>query len=191
MVPVRYCLPHPQNVVESVLPSSRKNLTELTFGPHPAQSWEFDSGPPMTDDVALGDSLAVLSLRVATEVDRQLKGRAANPKVFSDFTKELSKASGLDAADESAFLHSDPTTTEVFAQAITEAWHEAVLDVSALSAAIKKIRDALAHSGSVPPAELTLIKSFCLSLHKSMMAQRLPPLHEGERAFEDELRFVR
>ena len=190
MVPVRCYVPHPENAVESVLPSTRKNLTELTFEPHPPDAWESDSGLPMTD-VVLGDNLAVLSLLTATEVDRQLKGRSANAEVFSEFTRELSKASGLDAADESAFLHSDPTTTEVFAQAITDAWHEAVLDVSALSAAVKKIRDALAHSGSVRPEELALIKSFCLSLHKSMMAQRLPPLHEGERAFEDELRFIR
>jgi hypothetical protein len=47
-----------------------------------------------------------------------------------------------------------------------------------------------AHSGAARPEDLGLIKSFCLSLHRSMMAQRLPPLNEGERAFEDELRFV-
>jgi hypothetical protein len=145
----------------------------------------------MTDDAALGDSLAVLSLRVATEVDRKLKGKVANPKVFAEFTKELSKASGLNTTGESAFLHSDPITTEVFAQAIREASHETVFDVSSLSAAIKKIIDPLTHTGEARLEDVSLIKSFCLSLHKSMMAQRLPPLHEGERAFEDELRFVR
>jgi hypothetical protein len=145
----------------------------------------------MTEDAVLGDNLAVLSLRVATEVDRELKGKSANPEVFAEFTKELSKASGIDAAGESAFLHSDPLTTEVFAQAIREASHEPVLDVSSLSSAVKKIIDPLTRTGSARPEDLGLIKNFCLSLHRSMMAQRLPPLHEGERAFEDELRFVR
>jgi hypothetical protein len=75
----------------------------------------------MNDDTILGESLAMLALRVATEVDRKLKGKAADPTVFSKFAKALSKASGLDSPSESAFLHSDPTTTEVFAQAIREA----------------------------------------------------------------------
>jgi hypothetical protein len=92
----------------------------------------------MTDDTVLGDSLAVLSLRVATEVDKKLGGKTADPKVFAEFTKELSKASGLDLVGESAFLQSDPMTTEVFAQAIREASHERVLDVSSLSVAVKK-----------------------------------------------------
>jgi hypothetical protein len=145
----------------------------------------------MAEDTVLADSLAILSLRVASEVDRELKGKAANPRVFAEFTKELSKASGIDAAGASAFLHSDPTTTEVFAQAVKEASHEAVLDVGSLGAAVMKIIGPLTRTGSVRPEDLGLIKSFCLSLHKSMMAQRVPPLHEGERVFEDELRFVR
>jgi hypothetical protein len=145
----------------------------------------------MTDDTVLGDSLAILSLRVAAEVDRKLKGKPTNRLVFAEFTKELSKTSGVDFAAESAFLHSDPTTTEVFAQAIKDASQEPVFDVSELSTAVKKIIEPLAHAGDARPEDLRLIKTFCLSLHKSMMAQRLPPLHEGERAFEDELRFVR
>lgn len=177
--------------VESVLLSMWRSLTALTPTSQINDSWESDSGLPMTDDTVLGDSLAVLSLRVATEVDRELKGKTADPKVFAEFTKELSKASGLDVTGGSAFLHSDPMTTEVFAQAIREASHEAVFDVSSLSAAVRKIIGPLTHTGEARPEDLGLIKSFCLSLHKSMMAQRLPPLPEGERAFEDELRFVR
>ena len=184
-------LPSIQIEVESILPFTRRNLTGLTPEAHLIDSWESDSGQPMTDDTILGDSLAVLSLRVATEVDRELKGKAADPRVFSEFTKELSRAYGLDTTGESAFLHSDPMTTEVFAQAIREASHEPVLDVSSLSAAVKKIIDPLTRTGAAHREHLGLIKSFCLSLHKSMMAQRLPPLHEGERAFEDDLRFVR
>ncbi|MFZ1920656.1 MAG: hypothetical protein WAU57_03365 [Xanthobacteraceae bacterium] len=144
----------------------------------------------MADDV-LGDSLAVLSLRVAAEVDRELKGKSADYQVFADFTNELSKSSGVDFAAESAFLHSDPTTTGVFAQAIWDASQEPVSDVSTLGTAVKKIIEPLMQAGNPSAENLGLIKSFCLSLHKSMMAQRLPPLHEGERTFEDELRFVR
>ena len=44
----------------------------------------------MTEDTVLGDKLAVLSLRVASEVDRKLKGKTADPQVFAEFTKELS-----------------------------------------------------------------------------------------------------
>ena len=171
------------------MPSVWRNLTVLTPTPQFTQS--SDSGLAMTDDIALGDRLAVLSLRVAIEVDRELKGKAADHKVFAEFTKELSKASGVDIAGESAFLHSDPMTTEVFAQAIKEASKEDVFDVSSLSAAVKKIIDPFTHARETRPEDLGLIKSFCLSLHKSMMAQRLPPLQEGERAFEDELRFSR
>jgi hypothetical protein len=145
----------------------------------------------MTDDAGLGDSLAVLSLRVAAEVDRELKGKPADSQVFTDFTKELSKSAGVNFAAESAFLHSDPATTGVFAQAIRDASQEPVFDISALSAAVKKIIEPLTRAGEVRREDLSLIKNFCLSLHKSMMAQRLPPLHEGERAFEDELRFIR
>jgi len=145
----------------------------------------------MNDDTILDESLAMLALRVATEVDRKLKGKAADPTVFSKFAKELSKASGLDSPSESAFLHSDPTTTEVFAQAIREASNEPVFDISSLGAAVKKIIDPIAHAGEARSEDWSLIKIFCLSLHKSMMAQRLPPMSEGERAFEDELRVVR
>lgn len=166
-----------------------RNLTALTPAPQSSDSWESDSGQQMTDDTVLGDSLAVLSLKVATEVDRKLSGAPSNTNVFKEFAKELSKASGLDTSGESAFLHSDPVTTEVFAQAIRETSHEPVFDVSSLSAAVQKIIDPLTHSDVTRGEELGLIKTFCLSLHRSMMAQRLPPLHEGERAFEDELRF--
>jgi hypothetical protein len=169
----------------------QRSLTDSTPAPHFGDSWESDSGQPMTNDTVLGDSLAVLSLRVATEVDRELKGKAADPKVFAEFTKELSRASGLDLTGESAFLHSDPMTTEVFAQAIKQASHEPVLDVSSLSTAIRKIIGPLTQTGTALPEHLRLIKNFCLSLHRSMMAERLPPPPEGERAFEDELRFVR
>lgn len=166
-------------------------LTRLTVRPDSWESWDFDSGQAMTDDAVLGDSLAILSLRVAAEVDRELKGKASDLKVFADFTKELSKSSGVDFAAESAFLHSDPITTGVFAQAIWETSQEPVSDISTLSAAVKKILEPLMCADHARPEDLGLIKSFCLSLHRAMMAQRLPPLHEGERAFEDELRFVR
>jgi hypothetical protein len=151
----------------------------------------YDSGQPMNDENVLGDRLAMLSLRVATEVDRKLSGKNADPDVLSKFAEELSKASGLDSPGETAFLHADPMTTEVFAQAIREASHEPVLDISSLSTAVKKIIDPIFSAKEPRSEDWSLIKTFCLSLHKSMMAQRLPSLNEGERAFEDELRFVR
>src|ERR1700693_2544900 len=126
----------------------------------------------MAEDAVLGDNLAVLSLRVASEVDRRLNGKVADPRVFAEFKKELSKASGIDAAGMGAFLHSDPMTTEVFAQAVREASHE-VLDVRSLEVAVKKILDPLASTESVRQEDLGQIKSFCLSLHRSMMAQRV------------------
>jgi hypothetical protein len=138
----------------------------------------------------LGDTLAILSLRVAAEVDRKLRGRSGDASVFAEFTKELSKASGVDLTEQ-AFLQSDPSTTEVFAQAIRDTSPEPVQDVSSLSAAVRKIIEPLTHADTVGAEDLGLLKNFCLSLHKSMMAQRLPPINEGDQSFEDELRFVR
>jgi hypothetical protein len=155
-------------------------------------SWESDSVAPMTDAFALGDDLAILSLRVAQELDRKRKDQAINPQVFSEFRKELSRASGIGEADVTAFLHSDPAIAEVFAQAVRETSAESIQDIGALNAAVLKIIEPLAKAGKeFPDDQIETVKTFCLSLHRSMMAQKLPPLHEGERSFEDELRFVR
>ena len=153
-------------------------------------SWDSDSVAQMTDPIS-SDDLATLSLRVAQELDRKSGGRGIDPKVFADFTKELSRTSGIGEPDVSAFLHSDPTTTEVFAQAVKETSHEPVSDLGSLSSAVLKIIEPLTKADEdFQGVDLRKVKAFCLSLHKSIMAQKLPPLHEGDAAFEDELRFV-
>jgi hypothetical protein len=146
----------------------------------------------MSDDTALGDHLATLSLQVAEQVDRKLNGKNADSTVFANFSRELSRASGLGEPNSTAFLHADPMTTEVFAQAIRESSREPLSDLASLGLALTKIiRPLSENEEGIPDHVLGLLKAFCLSLHKSMMAQRLPPLHEGERWFEDEIRFAR
>ena len=173
------------------LSSGQALVDMLAIAAHSTDSWESDSVPPMTDIIALGDDLAVLSLRVARELDRKRKDQAVDPRVFAEFRRELSRASGIGETDVTAFLHSDPATAEVFAQAVKETSSEAIADIEALSSAVLKIIEPLAKADEkLPDAQLGMIKTFCLSLHKSMMAQKLPPLYEGE-TFDDELRFVR
>jgi hypothetical protein len=145
----------------------------------------------MTENSILGDSLALLSLRVALEVDRRLKGQKADSKVFSEFGRELSKASGVGEHHATAFLHADPFTTEVFAQAVEQSLHESIGDTGALSKAMSKIIEPLSQKeDALSEDSLKSVKAFCLSLHRSMMAQRLPPVYDGENSLEDELRFI-
>jgi hypothetical protein len=146
----------------------------------------------MNDVMQLDDSLALLSLRVAQEVDRKLSGHQSDPEVFQNFRNELSKASGIGEAQSTAFLHADPTTTEVFAQAIGDASDQPVSDISSLSNAVMRIIEPLGgRRETLSDRDLENVKTFCLSLHKSIMAHRLPPLFEGDNSLEDELRFTR
>jgi hypothetical protein len=145
----------------------------------------------MTENSILGDNLALLSLRVAQEVDRRLKGEKFDSSVFADFGKELSRASGIGERQSTAFLHSDPLTADVFAQAVEQTSHEPIRDIAALGDAMLKIIRPLNEQGeSLSKESLKAVKAFCLSLHRSMMAQKLPSIHEGESSLEDELRFV-
>jgi hypothetical protein len=146
----------------------------------------------MPAEAAINNDLAILSLRVAQQVDRKLHGETADPKVFSDFKRELALASGLGEPNATAFLHSDPATTEVFAQAIRKVSAEPLSDIASLGSALTKIIEPFEVTGNVTPTgQLNLLKAFCLSLHKSMVGQRLPAFNDGERTFDDELRFVR
>jgi len=146
----------------------------------------------MSEAALLDDDLALLSLRVAQEVDRKLSGQKADPEVFQHFRNELSRASGLGEAHSKVFLHADPTTTEVFAQAVGDASDEPVSDMASLSSAIMKIIEPLQTRGeALSDRDLAHVKVFCLSLHKSIMAHRLPPLYEGDNTLEDEFRFNR
>ena len=143
-------------------------------------------GVPMTD-VIFDDNLALLSLRVAQEVDRSLGGKQLDRLVLTDFSKELSRASGVSEPHATAFLQADPVTTEVFAQAIEETSKEQILDIYALRDAVMKIISSL----NADQTDLSAIKAFCLSLHKAIMAQRLPLSREPEPALENALGFVR
>jgi hypothetical protein len=146
----------------------------------------------MNDATSLDDNLALLSLRVAQEVDRRFGGRKSDSVVFGDFKRELSKASGLGESHSTAFLHADPITTEVFAEAIGDAWSTPLSDVASLSDAVMKIIAPLdERKESLSDSDLAMIKGFCLSLHKAIMAHRLPPLYDGDNSLEDEFRIGR
>jgi len=144
----------------------------------------------MTQSALIEDDLALLSLRVAREVDRRLNGSKSDLAVFSDFGRQLSKASGI-GEHQSTFLYSDPLATEVFAQAVEQSSDQSIQDINALSNAMLKIIKPLNESAdSISEDALKAVKAFCLSLHRSMMAQRLPPVSEGDSSLEDELRFI-
>jgi len=146
----------------------------------------------MTEASLLNDDLAILSLRVAQEVDKKLSGKRSDVRVFEDFRNELSKASGLGEAQSTVFLHADPVTTEVFAQAVGEISDEPLSDVKSLGDAVLKIIAPLkGKEDALSDRDLAHVKVFCLSLHKSIMAHRLPPLYEGDTTLEDEFRFSR
>jgi hypothetical protein len=144
----------------------------------------------------LNDNLALLSLRVAEAVDHRLMDKQFDTTVFRDLGKELSRASGIGETETAAFLHSDPVTTEIFAQAVGEAneaagksQEEPVSDLNALKVAMAKIIEPL-NTESLSENDLAAVKVFCLALHRSMMAQKLPPIFESENVLEDELRFI-
>jgi len=92
----------------------------------------------------LGDDLAILSLRVAQQVDRKLSGKSYDRKVFQDFGKELSKATGISDPNAYSLFRSDPSVTEVFAQAVTEVSNHPISDITELTNALGDIIGPLA-----------------------------------------------
>lgn len=146
----------------------------------------------LASDVVLGDKLALLTLSAAEEVDLRLKGRPPRAEILEDLGRALSRAWGVGESQATAFLQSDPTTTEVFAKAAGEAWNEPVEDISALTAAMRKIIDPLVQDGvPLTESDLRAVKTFCLTLHRAMTAQMVPPIYERENPVEDEIGLAR
>jgi hypothetical protein len=133
----------------------------------------------------LDDNLALLSLRTAQEVDRRLHGGSFDPRVLAEFGEKLVEASGIRDAHETAFLCSEPTATEVFFQAIEEFSGQSVKDLEALTEHMRAIINPLIGDTVLSDETLREIKSFCLALHKSLVAQRHPTNFERENPFEE------
>ena len=146
----------------------------------------------MTLDTEHQSDLALLSLHVAREVDRKLGGGSLDESVLRVFGRELSKASGIGEPSTRAFLHADPVTTEVLADVVSRISPHPVSDLNALGQAIETFLVPLnAHANTSSTIELESLKKFCLSLHRSILAQHLHKIHHEDYAFYEELRSVR
>jgi hypothetical protein len=143
----------------------------------------------------LGDGLALLSLRVAAELDKQLGGKNADQAAFKEFRNELSKAAtGPTSSPETmSYLQANPEASQVFARAICETTNRQLSDMAELVSALSQILSQIGkfETGESSTGDLSNMKRFCLSLHRSMMSQKLPPSYEGDPAFEGALGFVR
>src|SRR5262245_18106375 len=121
----------------------------------------------------IDDKLALLSLRAAEEVDCRLEKKAVTASVLKELGRRLKAVSGLEKPQERAFLNSDPSTTEVFAQAARAAYAEPLTDIDHLSKAVQKIITPLENEAAdLTDDDLTAIKTFCLAFHRSMMAHK-------------------
>lgn len=104
---------------------------------------------------ALPDSLALLSLQLALQIDRRLKGRPYDRAVFSKFGDELSHVSGVKADPEAAFLASDPTAAEVFSEAIEETSKTTLSTIQDVAEYTGRIVDSTENSDSLSLDELS------------------------------------
>lgn len=130
--------------------------------------------------------LALLSLRAAEEIDLRLDGKEVKSSVLKDLSQYLKAASGLGRPHERAFLNSDPSTTEIFAQAVRAAYTEPLKDIDHLSKAVQKIIAPLEADKHLSVNDLAAIKSFCLAFHRSMMAHKPRKLNRDR--FKDDRR---
>jgi hypothetical protein len=153
---------------------------------------QFDQGliraECMTHQAILEDRLPLLLLNVAEQVDRKLGGKTLNFEVLEDFRTALSSATGVGENTLAPLFLTDPSTSKAFAQAVADSSDQTVSDVSELSAVVKGILGAIRVQGT--ELELTQLKRFCLSLHRSIMVQQLAPITDENR-FNDELGFYR
>jgi hypothetical protein len=141
-------------------------------------------------DLQLNDNLALQSLLVAQQIDRRSSDEF-QPKILSDFGERLSRASGVSDNPHRAYLITDPVATEVFSEAIQESSEQPISDMAALVDETRKIVQSLIAGGhGLSSKEFEEMKAFCLALHKSMMARRLPPMSERESSFDYDLRFA-
>ena len=131
------------------------------------------------------------SLRVAQPIDRRFT-RNFQPAILEEFGKSLSQASGRPGDPAPAFLICDPVTTEVFSEAVQETSAQEIYDMHSVIDETRKIVASLINGGAgLSEKEFDAIKAFCLALHRSMMARRLPPLFEREASLDYEFRFTR
>lgn len=133
--------------------------------------------------------LAILSLQVAQQVDRRLSHKAFDPTTFARFAEELSRASGITREPSVRFLQANPAATDVLARAVSA--ERRVSEIPELVEAIRSIVDSSKNLDENKSSdEFTRLKNFCLALHRSMMARRLPP-RRGDRGFEESLGIFR
>lgn len=136
-----------------------------------------------------GGSFANLSLHAAEEIDRRLRGYQSKNEILNDWAKHLSRISGVGNTAEVAFLHSDPDTTDIIARAFDEASNKTVENIADLAREMKNIIDPLFdHEKTLKPNELNIVKSFCLALHRALMAQTLPTPFDADLV-DEEFRF--
>jgi len=132
-----------------------------------------------------GNSFANLSLHAAEEVDRRLQGSQPKDQILKDWAMRLSSISGVGKTAGVAFLHSDPDTTDIIARAFDEASNKTVENIADLAYEMKNIIDPLFdHEKTLTENELNIVKSFCLALHRALMAQTLPTPFDAD--FVDE-----
>ena len=145
----------------------------------------------MSGNAFQNNKLALLSLSAAYEIDLKLAdAETMRPTVLRDLGESLTRVSGMSSAQSTAFLHSDPTTTEVFARAVEESSDAAVTDLDELTSAMQRIITPLTSREREPSKEeLTVVKSFCLALHRTLMANTMPSLVEWD-SIESEIAFA-
>jgi hypothetical protein len=140
--------------------------------------------------IGLPDSLALLSLQLALQIDRRLKGRPFDATVFTRFGTELSQVSGVKTEPQAAFLSSDPMAAEVFSEAIEETSNTTLSTIDDVALHTGRIVEQIERAEQLSKNDLLQLKAFCLAFHKSMMAQQLPMPYDQENSLDNELRFI-
>jgi hypothetical protein len=134
--------------------------------------------------------LALLSLDAAQQIDMQLGGGDADDAVLKQFGAELTRLSGVgDPQVQQAFLSSDPTTTEIFAQAAGEVATEEIFDIDALTGFMNEIVGPLMQSSQKLPNEvLCAIRSFSLAFHRALLANQFSGSQDDDSMVGHEFR---
>jgi hypothetical protein len=144
----------------------------------------------MTSD--LPDSLALLSLDTALQIDRHLKGRPFDYNVFKKLGNEMSQVTEAGVSTQASFLASDPIAAEIVSEAAEEASQQTLGTIDEVVQFARNIAELLQSDISrISPDNLSSVKNFCLAFHKSILAQQLPPLKDREDSLDNELRFTR
>ncbi len=113
-----------------------------------------------------------------------------DPSALRELGEQLTRASAATSSLSTSFLYSDPSATEVLAKAVEEASDMAITDIEELASQMQKILGPLVNNDHDPSGEeLSKVKAFCLALHRSMMAQAMPPFAEWDTV-DGELNFA-